>query len=68
MNMKLPVNDVKFVNDKVSKYWNENQNELKAYFHNKLMGVKGEYQAALNNPYDTSVFKKIENRLIITSR
>ena len=58
MNMKLPVNDVKFVNDKVSKYWNENQNELKAYFHNKLMGVKGEYQAALNNPYDTSVFEK----------
>tara|TARA_R110002020_G_scaffold99837_9_gene236613 strand:- start:734 stop:1375 length:642 start_codon:yes stop_codon:yes gene_type:complete len=58
MNMKLPVNDVKFVNDKVSKYWNKNENELKAYFHNKLMGVKGEYEAALNNPYDKNVFEK----------
>ena len=58
MNMKLPVDDVTFVNKKVAQYWNTNQNELKAYFYNKLMGVKGEYEAALDNPYDREVFEK----------
>ena len=58
MNMRLPVDDVTFVNNKVTQYWNTNQNELKAYFYNKLMGVKGEYEAALDNPYDREVFEK----------
>lgn len=57
MNIKLPVNDSRFVNLRVKEYWNKNEKEIKAYFYNKLMGVKGEYEAALDNPYDSDVFE-----------
>lgn len=52
------LNEDYWVNNGLSNYWTENKNELKGYFYNKLMGVKGEYEAALNNPYDKNLFEK----------
>ena len=57
MNTKLPVNDVERFNQGLSEYWLKNSKEVKGYFYNKLMGVKSEYESALNNPYDKNLFE-----------